>query len=213
MKKFWKALALVGCALLLVVASVAGTYAILTSKTATVSNTFTAGNVSISLKETKVDEYGKPVSPAATIVAAENTPGNNYKLIPNHTYTKDPTIVVASGSEQCYLFVKVVNGIEDIEAASTADHKKIVDQLTANGWKELSSVTNVWYYDAVADDSGDTPVDARTADVTVVVFEEFTIANTDVAGGAGKTIDITAYAAQADGFDNAEDAWDNANFS
>ena len=210
MKKFWKALALVGCALLLVVASVAGTYAILTSKTATVSNTFTAGNVSISLKETKVDEYGKPVSPAATIVAGLDgiTDGNKYKLIPNHTYKKDPTIVVAEGSEDCYLFVKVENGISEIEAAGDTT---IAKQLEANGWVALDGVTNV-YYKAAKAAAGD----------EVAIFTSFTIKQDAVVSSyTSANINITAYAAQADGFDistntfavNAKNAWSAANFS
>ena len=57
MKKFMKALAILACAILLVIATIAGTVAYLTD-TATVENTFTAGKVDITLDEANVTEYG-----------------------------------------------------------------------------------------------------------------------------------------------------------
>ena len=57
MKKFMKALAIVACAAILVVGSVAATLAYLTDKTSTVENTFTAGNISITLEETTGEQY------------------------------------------------------------------------------------------------------------------------------------------------------------
>ena len=92
MKNGKKILALLLCAVLLIVASVAGTIAYLTDDAA-VKNTFTVGNVSISMVESVVDAYGVPTT-------GTTSEGNTYKLIPGHTYTKDPTITVDSGSFQ-----------------------------------------------------------------------------------------------------------------
>lgn len=100
MKKAKKIVALLLCAVLLIGASVAGTLAFLTSK-ATVTNSFTVGKVVLGedgkagLDEAKVDEYGVAVTPATRVT--ENT----YKLIPGHTYTKDPTVHVGANSEAC----------------------------------------------------------------------------------------------------------------
>ena len=58
MKKLNKALLLALCVALLVTASVIGTLAHLTHTPDPVTNTFTVGNVSISLDETDVDVYG-----------------------------------------------------------------------------------------------------------------------------------------------------------
>ena len=69
------------------------TLAFLVDKTDPIVNTFTVGNVDIELTET--DGNGN------------NVTGNEYKLIPGHTYTKDPTVTVKKGSEACWLFVKV----------------------------------------------------------------------------------------------------------
>ena len=100
MKTKSKALLLTLCAVLLVAASVMGTMAYLTS-TDEVNNTFTVGNVKITLDEAKVSTDGTPVTPA------ERVKGNEYKLMPGHTYTKDPTVTVKDGSEESYVRMKV----------------------------------------------------------------------------------------------------------
>lgn len=100
MKTKSKALLLTLCAVLLVAASVMGTMAYLTS-TDTVENTFTVGNVKITLDEAKVNTDGTLATPAERVKA------NEYKLLPGHTYTKDPTVTVIKGSESSYVRMKV----------------------------------------------------------------------------------------------------------
>lgn len=113
MKTRSKALLLTLCAVLLVAASVLGTMAYLTS-TDSVENTFTVGSVAIKLDEAKVDTDGKAVTPA------ERVKENSYKLMPGHTYTKDPTVTVEKGSESSYVRMKVTfNNASDIIALCT----------------------------------------------------------------------------------------------
>ena len=193
------------CAVVLVAGSIAGTIAYLTS-TASVQNTFTVGNIKITMDETKVDLYGEAVTPAT------RTTSNEYKLIPGHEYKKDPTIHVEAGSEACWLFVKVENGIASYEA----EGNKIAAQLTANGWTALDGVANV-YWHAV--------VDARDSAQDIKVFDEFILANSANFSGltdaqiAALKINVTAYAMQSNGFTtdaadvDAKNAWDAANFS
>ena len=100
MKTRRNALLLTFCAVLLVVASVMGTIAYLTSTDA-VKNTFTVGNVAIKLDEAKVTEDGKPVE------GTDRVHENDYKLLPGLTYTKDPTVTVENGSEESYVRMKV----------------------------------------------------------------------------------------------------------
>ena len=100
MKTRRNALLLTFCAVLLVVASVMGTIAYLTSTDA-VKNTFTVGNVAIKLDEAKVTEDGKIVE------GADRVHENDYKLLPGLTYTKDPTVTVENGSEESYVRMKV----------------------------------------------------------------------------------------------------------
>ena len=197
MKTKSKALLLTLCAVLLVAASMLGTMAYLTS-TDEVKNTFTVGQVKITLDEAKVDENGKPVEGAARVKA------NSYKLLPGHTYTKDPTIHVDAVSEDSWIFVKVENGIAAFEAATSTEengYKSISDQITANGWTALNGVANVYYKPYTKSDTGS----------DLIVFSNFKIADTanDVQGWAtlNATVNITAYAVQKDGFATAEAAW------
>lgn len=194
MKTKRKALLLTFCAVLLVVASVLGTIAYLTSQDE-VKNTFTVGQVAINLDEAKVNPDGTPVANADRVKA------NSYKLLPGHEYTKDPTVHVNAVSENSWIFVKVENGIAAYEANTTKDYKQIADQITANGWTALEGVANVYYQSYAQNATG----------TDFVVFENFKvsdIANT-VDGWANITekVIVNAYAIQADGFETAAKAW------
>lgn len=194
-KKAKKVVALLLCAVLLVVGSVTGTMAYLTSQD-TVTNTFTVGNVTITLDEANTDVYGVATS-------GRTSDGNSYKLIPGHTYVKDPTIHVAAGSEVCYLFVKVENGISEVEATTNT----IANQMSARGWSVVDG--NVYKYA--------TTIDARNSatNIDAIIFDTFTIDKdkTDLTSFGDKKIIITAYAVQADGFTDADDAWNKTKSS
>lgn len=195
MKKARKILAMVCALCLTAVLAVGGTLAYLTSQTDTVTNTFSVGQVTITLDEAPVDLYGD-------VVAGDRVTQNSYKLIPGHNYAKDPTVHVAAGSEQCWLFVKVTNAISGIEA-NTAEDPTIAKQMTDNGWVEVTGETGVYAYNGI--------VDARNGAVDKILFEDFTIAGTaDVSTYAQQTITVQAYAVQADGFGSYTAAWTDA---
>ena len=183
-KKLMTVLALV----LVIALSVAGTYAYLTSQ-ASVKNTFTVGKVAITLDEAKVDVDGNLVA------NADPVKGNAYKLVPGHEYTKNPTVHFQAKSEASYLFVKVENGIADIEAGTT-----IAQQIVAKGWTALDGVANVYWM----------KVDANTTEAPIDyhVFGSFKIAdNANTAAYGDAEIVVTAYAIQADGFTTPAAAW------
>ena len=193
MKKRTKVLLLLLSAVLLVVASVMGTLAYLTSQD-TVTNTFTVGKVKITMAESKVNENGVAI-PGTT------TDSNAYKLIPGHEYDKDPKITVEEGSEACWLFVEVDNGIEALEDTTNT----ISSQILANGWSELSDVDNVYYKEWSTTDSR-----------TINVFEKFYISDdaqgVDGTWRNGLSVNVTAYAIQKDTtLDNAKIAWTKLN--
>lgn len=190
MKTKSKALLLSLCAVLLVVASVMGTMAYLTS-TATVTNTFTVGDaVTITLDEVQVNPDGTPVTGAARVTE------NSYKLMPGHKYTKDPTVHVTGG--ECYVFVKVTNGLTGLEA----EDNTIEAQMEVNGWKAVTGVEGLYVYATGSETK--TAVSGDPAATHLTVFEKFTIKDTAVHGDLEKAGDIviTAYAVQTDGFEN-----------
>ena len=202
LKKMYKAMLLVLCAVLLVAGSVMGTLAYLKAQTGTVTNAMTVGKVEITLSESVVNIYGEKTTGEIVATASGVTGGENtYKLVPGHTYTKDPIVTVKANSEACYLFVKVVNGISAIEAGTT-----IAVQMATKGWKPLDGVANVYYKSVAATDDNA---------VNYPVFDNFTIAdnaNENTTAWKAASIEITAYAVQADGFGSAEAAWAASGF-
>ena len=179
-----KALALALCAVLLVVSTVFVTMAFLTD-TDSVQNTFTFGQVGISLDEADVDANGEIEAGENRESTVGRVHANEYHLIPGHNYVKDPTIHVDDGSENCLLFVKLENGLKDIIASKT-----IEEQMQGYGWTLIDSTNNIWAYNKVVAENNH-----------IKVFDEFTLDDDAVVSDYGKaTIIVTAYAVQADGF-------------
>lgn len=113
-----KALLMSLCAVLLVAASVLGTMAYLTDSK-DVKNTFTVGNVAIKLDEAKVDDMGNLVKNQDGTLA-DRVIQNEYKLLPGHTYVKDPTVTVQAPSVASYVRMKVTfNNADKIIALCT----------------------------------------------------------------------------------------------
>lgn len=210
-KKTKKVLSLALAAVLLVCTTVAATVAYLTANTGVVTNTFTVGNVAIDLDEIQVDPYGVPsdkgVADGKTVwTPNQNAPRikeNKYKLVPGHTYTKDPTVYVKGASEPCWVFVKVT--VTDTVAT-------VLDNFAVHtDWKPLTVdgavVENIYYYKEIVDDA---TALAETEKVTLTpVFAQFKVLdNADVSNvSAADSIKVDAYAIQADGFTTAEAAW------
>ena len=201
MKNGKKVLLLLLCAVLIVGATVFGTLAYLTD-TEAVTNTFSVGQVHLTLDEAKVNPDGTVVAGAARVQE------NAYHLLPGHTYSKDPTIHVDGKSEDCYVFVKVDNDIAAYESKD-ADYTSIAGQIAANGWTALDGVENVYYktYEKGQDDKD------------LEVFQEFQIdgmANTvdgwDAITPETTKVKVTGYAVQKAGFGTAKAAWDAADF-
>lgn len=209
MKTRSKALLLTLCAVLLVAASVLGTMAYLTS-TDEVTNTFTVGEVKIKLDEAKANPDGSLVANADRVKA------NEYKLLPGHTYNKDPMVTVLSGSESSYVKMTVTfskaNELDAIFAPGGADLTSIFNGYDAAKWiakgntKDATANTRTyefWYKETVGAPTADVALDALFDSITV----PGTITNEQLATIEGMTITVNAYAIQADGFANAEAAW------
>lgn len=96
-KTLRKILPVLALVLVVAVASVGGTIAWLTATSDTVTNTFTVGDINIELTETKgtLKENGE----------------REFKIVPGATVEKDPKAIVKSGSENCYLYVKITNNL------------------------------------------------------------------------------------------------------
>ena len=178
MKTFVVMLALVlviGCA-------VGGTVAWLVSSTNAVVNTFTYGDINITLGETT---------------------GNDYKIIPGVDIEKDPTVTVKKDSEACWLFVEV-------KEEGTFVANKVTYSI-ADGWTKGDG-TNIpanVYYRAVDAVTNDTDF-AVLKDNKIYVSEE--LSKRDIQSiTAQPKLTFTAYAVQKDGITDAGTAWTKAN--
>lgn len=209
MKTAKKAMLMTLCAIILVVATVFGTMAYLTS-TDEVVNTFTVGNVAIKLDEAKVNPDGSLVTGAARVKE------NSYKLLPGHTYTKDPTVTVVEGSEESYVRMKVTfnnaNELDTIFAPDGANLTSIFNGYDSANWiakgntEDATANTRTyefWYKEAVGAPTADVALDALFDSITV----PGTITKDQLAKLADFKITVVAEAIQADGFANADAAW------
>lgn len=165
---------LIGCA-------IGGTVAWLTANTAPVVNTFTYGDINITLAETT---------------------GTNYKIIPGKDITKDPKVTVVGGSEDCWLFVEV-------EETVTFVGGKVTYSI-ADGWTkgdDTNIPSDVYYRSVMARDTDQ--VFGVLSDNKITVSDELTKADINGLNNAAKTpkLTFTAYAVQQDGIDTAAAAW------
>lgn len=237
-----KALLMSLCAVLLVAASVLGTMAYLTDSK-DVKNTFTVGNVAIKLDEAKVDENGTQVvdkdgNPVARVTE------NEYKLLPGHTYVKDPTVTVLAPSVESYVRMKVTFNKASQIIAMCTDPEFAEDGPTGveNAFPLIRMVkfveANAAKWDGIIPDNMvDTEdmladakyFDAKNDTLTYYFYYTETVAAIDAdvklatlfdsikvpewATGdqlkalQGFEINVVAEAIQADGFENADDAW------
>lgn len=178
-----KALFIMLSAALIVCTTVAGTLAWLTDTTAPVVNTFTVGDINITLTE------------------SENL---DLKMVPGRTITKDPKVTVKAGSEACWLFVKV---------EKSGNFDSFMTFEIANGWTELTEGSGVYYRnvgDKSADGATDEPFPVISGNKVTV---KNTVTKADLKGlteATYPTLTLTAYAVQRAGFENAADAWAEA---
>ncbi len=218
-------------AIVLVVATVLTTVAFLAHQ-ASVTNTFTMGNVMIHLYESKVDEHGIKIAGDENSDGMKDSIGNTYKLSPNGTYSKDPTVYVMPESDECILFVQVQNGIRDSEAETSNEvdgYTSMADQMKENGWNRIgkNALGNVYVYNGNPDsitypaEKYGVVVPDKAEKQAFDLFEQFKIKdNATREGVEGKTLIINAYAIQEESFatesggvkylteQNVKDAWD-----
>lgn len=162
MKK--KSLALLLAIALVVVGAVAGTVAWLTDKTPSVTNTFTTSDINIELKETK----------------------NNFQMIPGWNIEKDPKVTVKTGSEACYLFVKL---------EKSTDFDTFMTYEMAEGWTALPGNDGVFYRE-VAAATADTTFEVLKGNQVTVKDEVTKAQMNDLTADTYPTLTVTAYASQ-----------------
>lgn len=201
MKK--KAIVAVVALVLVLCCAMGGTLAWLVDSTTEIKNTFTYGDINISLWEHELNEDGLTLS--TDVFTGEEQTG--FKMIPGNKIEKDPTVTVKADSEASWLFIKIVesNNFDDFMTYGVA-----------SGWTQLTvdaegnAITDLIYYREVAATTADTDF-AVLANDSVSVKD--TVKKDMLKDGVfvAPTLSFTAYAVQRDAnITTAAQAWNIA---
>ena len=148
--------------------AIAGTIAWLTASTDPVTNTFTVGDINITLTEPEAEKFDY-----------------KYHLIPGMTKVKDPTVTVEKGSEKCYVYVEVtaVNLPSWLQYSIDANwvqvegnvyrYKDIVDAASANQVLTVLTDSTVKVSDKVTKDDVDTYQETLGDKTATLSFKAF----------------------------------------
>lgn len=185
-----KILAFALCLVLVAGLSIAGTVAYLTSVTDEVKNTFTVGDVEITLTETT---------------------GTSYRIIPGVDLKKDPVVTFTEETDPCWLFVKVTATnwpTKDV----LGSNEELITYSIADGWQPLDGVAGVYYKELTTKTAANTTYyvlagDTAHANGVIKVSDKLTKAQADKIT-VDPTLAFKAYAIQHDGFTDAKAAWD-----
>lgn len=122
---------------LLMGGAVGGTVAWLVSSTIAVTNTFTMGDINITLSETT---------------------GTDYPVVPGATIAKDPKVTVKKDSEPCYLFIKVTENNNSFTKTGETTPSDIIIWDVNDTWIKYTAETNadVWYKTITSKTDADT---------------------------------------------------------
>lgn len=168
------------CALsiaVIICCAVGGTFAWLTTQTGEVRNTFTIGNIDITLAETTSD----------------------FKMIPGETIAKDPVVTVKANSEACWLFVKVTesDNLDDFITYTVDSGWTALTGVSGVYYREVAAVS--------ADTSFNVLTDNKVTVLTGVTKEMMDAIKKGEA--TAPTLTFKAYAVQKAGSASATEAW------
>jgi len=247
MKFSKKTLLMAACMMLCVTMTALGTVAYLTDRDS-VANTFTVGKIDITVDETDVDENGNPLVKVDTegdgfnegdeddkVMTEEEAAkyldgqkqalprvtANDYKLIPGGTYTKDPTMTVKKGSEDCY--VRMIVKINMIDALKEVFGDDFLPQNYVKGWdpavwistKEIEKITedgeDWWVYEFRYHEAVPSPeVDRKLPALFTEIEIPKEIPGDQLAKLDGLDIKVEGHAIQTAAFNGVADAAWNA---
>ena len=161
-------------ALCAVLVTAGTTVAFLSSVAGPVENIFTIGDIELSLSETT---------------------GESYRLIPGSVIDKDPVVTVSSGSEDCWLFIKVTKtqGFDDY----------IVCEVDSD-WTHLGGYDGVYYRSVMKSVTDDR---FRILKDDVITVKDTLTEEKMTAIAVTPKITFKAYAIQSHGIDSPNDAW------
>ena len=217
MKQKTKIILLCVLAVAMILVSIGGTLAYITSQDTTV-NTFTVGRITLTLDEAAVDDYGQAIAGADRVKNRVDP----IRLIPSQRIDKDPTVTVEKGSEPAY-----------VRMILTIHNEPVVSEIVNNARHNLGGdyanllynwSNNEWVYEDFTVDSTSKTisfefryvdvVDARNGEKKLTaLFEGLNLPATltseelEELDAGDFQVDVVAHAIQAAGFSDADTAW------
>lgn len=189
-----------------------GTVAYMTDSD-TVTNTFTVGNINITVDEENVD--GIPDENGNII--PERDQQNNYPLIPGLPQTKDPTMTVHAGSEECYVRFRVeLTGYTALKAIRPAlTYEQLLTQFVSinSDWTLTGTpvvngnVVTYEYRHAVEVDASTETQTLQPLFNTFTVPLEYTGSDLTMMVNAGFQLEAHGDAIQTEAFADVNAAW------
>lgn len=185
-----KSIIITSAVVIVLIAIVGATVAWLTSKTNLLKNAFTYGDIEISIIESDTNDGDEDI----------NT--NSYEMLPGKEITKDTKVLVKAGSEDCWLFVKLVKENDFDEY--------MVYSLETN-WTLVEGQENVYY--TKVDKSDTDQVFNIMKDNKITVKPELTQNDINhITEDKYPILEIKAYAVQRnenmDVINSPKDAWE-----
>lgn len=148
---------------------VGGTLAWLVTSSETITNTFSVGDINITLSETT---------------------GSSYKILPGGNSAKDPTLKIQEGSEKCWVYV-LVNNTVVLDGTVVATPNINEDDWSVVG---TSGTKTLYRYKGIVDASSE----EQTLNVFTSVTYANTITKENIEDLTGTQIVITGYAHQSE---------------
>ena len=168
---------------------IGGTVAWLTAQTTEVVNTFTVGDINLTLAESVA---------------------NAFDIVPGDVKAKDPTVTVAANSENCYVFVKIT---EANNARADLDGKIVSWAVDTSIWTAVPGHEGYWYKEVDKSDSA-TPLTVFTDSIaadgkngSVSINENITKEMVPTINNNKPTITVVAAAVQKDNVGDVASAW------
>ncbi len=165
----------------LICCSIVGTtYAWLVMKTEPITDTFTVGNINITLSEST---------------------SRNKKMVPGATLTENPMVTVKANSEDCWLFIRM-NKSEGFET--------FLECSVANGWTALTGEAGIYYREVALNSEADQVFDILKDNQVTVKESATKEQYDELGEEDYPTLTFTAYAVQKLGFETPSAAWAEA---
>ena len=176
-----KSIILTSAVVIVLVGIVGTTIAWLASNANLLTNTFTYGDIKISLIESDTSDGDED----------ENT--NSYDMTPGNEINKDTVVKVDAGSEDCWLFIKLIK---------ENDFDKYMTYSVESTWTNLNGYQDVYYIKVNKSDKEQTFNVMK--DNIIKVKEELTHADLiNITESTYPKLEIKAYAVQRN--ENTED--------